>query len=210
MRNHGQSPHSDHWTYDVMAEDIHELTISLGFDSINLMGHSMGGKTAIVFADKYPKLTEKLVVADVSPRAYPVRHQKIVEGLHSIDLKKIESRKEADNKLARFVPEPGIRQFLLKNLDRNDAGAYTWKINLPVIANHLENVGAATIPEAQIQAPTLFVRGTKSEYITDEDIMEIRNHFTEVNVETISNAGHWLHAEQPELFMRNVTSFLES
>jgi pimeloyl-ACP methyl ester carboxylesterase len=150
-------------------------------------------------ADKYPGLIEKLIVADIAPRAYPVRHQKIIDGLISIDLKTIASRKEADNQLARFVPELGIRQFLLKNLDRDEEGDFIWKINLPVIIDHLENVGAAPIP-----------RGTKSDYITDEDIMEIRNHFANVSVESMGNAGHWLHAEQPEAFLKTVTGFLES
>jgi esterase len=210
LRNHGQSPHSDHWEYGIMAEDIHELITNLGFNEIILMGHSMGGKTAMVFTDMYPHLVEKLIVADIAPRAYPVRHQKIIDGLISIDLTTIGSRKEADNQLARSVPEPDIRQFLLKNLDRDDEGAFVWKINLPIIRDHLENVGAATIPTSEIKVPTLFIRGIKSDYVTDEDIMEIRNHFTEVSVETIGNAGHWLHAEQPESFIKTVAGFLES
>jgi pimeloyl-ACP methyl ester carboxylesterase len=210
LRNHGQSPHSDHWEYDVMADDIYELVSSLGFEKIILMGHSMGGKTAILFADKFPGLIAKLIIVDIAPRSYPVRHQKIIDGLLSIDLRTIGSRKEADSQLARFVPELGIRQFLLKNLDRDDDGAFVWKINLPVIHDHLENVGAATIPTSEIKAPTLFIRGIKSDYVTDEDIMEIRNHFADVTVESMGNAGHWLHAEQPEAFLKTVTGFLES
>jgi esterase len=210
LRNHGQSPHSDHWEYEIMAEDIYELVSSLAMEKIVLMGHSMGGKTAMLFADKYPDFIEKLIIVDIAPRAYPVRHQKIIDGLLSIDLSAIGSRKEADNQLAGFVPELGIRQFLLKNLDRDDDGAFVWKINLPVIRDHLENVGAATIPTSEIMVPTLFIRGIKSDYVTDEDIMEIRNHFADASIESMGNAGHWLHAEQPEAFLKTITGFLES
>lgn len=210
MRNHGQSPHSDHWEYQYMAEDIHKLADNLGFDNITIIGHSMGGKTGMTFADSYGEMLEKLVVVDIAPRFYPIRHRTILDGLQSIDLKMIKSRKEASDQLEKYVSELGLRQFLLKNLDRDEDGVFKWKLNLKIISNHLENVGIATHPEWTIDIPTLFIRGINSNYISDEDIMDIREHFSNCSVESIGNAGHWVHAEQPEAFFKTVKDFLEN
>lgn len=209
QRNHGQSPQSDEWDYHAMASDIKQLAEKLSYDEIYLLGHSMGGKVGITIADKHPGLIKKLVVADIAPKSYPIRHRMIIDGLLSINLDLIDSRQEADIQLENYVPEPGIRQFLLKNLDR-DNGNFKWKINLDVINNHLENVGVATFPSDKITIPVLFVRGINSDYVTDEDIMEIRTYFSNSTVESIGNAGHWLHAEQPEAFIKTVLHFLEN
>ena len=209
LRNHGRSPGSDLWSYDVMADDVFQLSQRLGVDSIYLLGHSMGGKIGMTLADKYPDLIKKLIVADIAPKYYPVRHRHIIDGLVSIDLKRIENRKEADAQLSKYVPEVGIRMFLLKNLTKDRGGAYTWKLNLKVINDHLENVGTATIPAKKITVPTMFIRGVNSDYITDGDILEIRKHYENSRVESIGNAGHWLHAEQPKAFMETVFDFLD-
>jgi esterase len=210
QRNHGDSPHSTEWNYKAMAEDIYELVNSLGLDNINLMGHSMGGKTAMTFADQYPKLLKKLVIADIAPKTYPVRHQKIINGLLSIDLPNLQSRKEAEAQLAEYIPQSGIRQFLLKNLGRDKESGFFWKMNLPVIQDQLENIGEQTVPESKILIPTLFIRGLLSDYIEDTDVSEIRNYYSNSYVETIGNAGHWLHAEQPEVFYETVLKFLNN
>ncbi len=210
MRNHGQSPHSDHWEYSYMAEDIKHLATSLGFDTIEIIGHSMGGKTAITFADEYGAMVDKLVVVDIAPRPYPIRHRAIIEGLLSIQLDELKSRKEASDQLSKYVTDLGIRQFLLKNLDRDDENGFKWKLNLEVINDHLENVGLHTYPKNIIDIPTMFIRGIHSDYISDDDILEIRGHFSNVTVESIGNAGHWVHAEQPEAFYKTVKDFLDS
>ena len=137
-----------------------------------------------------------------------MRHRKIIDGMLSINLQKVKSRREADIRLAQYVEEQSVRQFLLKNLERDSNAGFKWKLNLEVINNHLENVGAATIPSNKISTPTLFIRGINSEYVTDEDIMEIRKYYSNSIVESIGNAGHWLHAEQPEAFLKLVNEFL--
>jgi len=208
QRNHGKSPHSEQWNYQEMAADIYELAHSLGIKNVDLIGHSMGGKVGMTIADKYPDFLNKLVVADIAPRYYPIRHREIIDGLLNINLNTLDGRKEADSILSKYVPEPGIRNFLLKNLDRDADGNFKWKINLSTINDHLENVGVATIPVSEISTPTLFIRGINSNYVTDEDIMEIRQHFANSKVESIGNAGHWLHAEQPEAFLNTVLEFL--
>ena len=210
MRNHGKSPNSNIWNYEAMADDISILAAKLGYAHISLLGHSMGGKTGMTIAINHPKLLKKLVVADIAPKLYPIRHRQIIDGLLSIDLQKLKIRKEADDHLANYVGEASIRMFLLKNLTKDDNGNFAWKLNLSVINEHLENVGEATIPQKKISIPTLFIRGLNSDYVTDEDIMEIRKYFTNSTVETIGNAGHWLHAEQPEAFLKTVLDFLAS
>lgn len=208
LRNHGRSPQSDNWNYPAMAEDIDQLAVKLGFNNINVLGHSMGGKVGMTIAGKYPGLLNKLIVADIAPKYYPIRHRKIIDGLLSINLQKIKSRKEAEMELAHYVTELDVRKFLLKNLERDSNEGFKWKLNLEIINNHLENVGAATIPLNKISTPTLFIRGINSDYITDEDIMEIRKYYSNSIVESIGNAGHWLHAEQPEAFVKTVNEFL--
>lgn len=208
LRNHGRSPQSDLWNYAAMSEDIYELANQLGLYRINLLGHSMGGKVGMTIANAYPDFLMKLIVADIAPKHYPIRHRNIIDGLLSINLEQIKSRNEADMQLANYIQEPSLRQFLLKNLDRDVEREFKWKLNLEIINNHLENVGVATIPSNKISIPALFIRGTNSDYITDEDIMEIRKHYSNSSVESIGNAGHWLHAQQPEAFVKTVMEFL--
>jgi pimeloyl-ACP methyl ester carboxylesterase len=210
MRNHGQSPHSDHWEYTAMADDIYQLASQLGYDQITILGHSMGGKVGMIFANNHPDMLAKLVAVDIAPRSYPIRHRTIIDGLLSIDLASIASRRAADDQLAKYVSELGVRQFLLKNLDRDDQNNFRWKLNLKTISDHLENVGLATYPHWPIEIPTLFIRGINSNYITDDDILDIREHFSDVAVESIGNAGHWVHAEQPEAFFNTAIAFLDN
>lgn len=207
QRNHGDSPHADEWNYEVMVEDLKELLDDEGLDMVYLMGHSMGGKTAMKFACTYPRKVEKLIVADIAPRYYPVHHQQILEGLNSIDLSSIKSRKEADDSLAKYIPELGIRQFLLKSLSRDSHG-FVWKINLPVITKNIEEVGKALDDDDLYDGDTLFLAGENSDYIQQSDLSDMEHHFPKYEVEFISNAGHWLHAEQPESVVNEVLNFL--
>jgi pimeloyl-ACP methyl ester carboxylesterase len=207
QRNHGDSPHDDEWNYDVMVEDLKELLDEEGLDKANLMGHSMGGKTVMNFALKYPERVEKLIVADIAPRYYPVHHESILEGLNSLDLKAINSRKEADDALAKYISEPGIRQFLLKSLGR-DADGFAWKINLPIITKNIENVGEA-LPEGEsFDGPTLFLAGANSNYVQQKDLPEMLEFFPNYELEFVQNAGHWLHAEQPHAVVEEIRKFL--
>ncbi len=208
QRNHGDSPHDDEWNYEVMVEDLKELLDDEGLDKAYLMGHSMGGKTVMNFALKYPERVEKLIVADIAPRYYPVHHESILEGLNSLDLKTINSRKEADDTLANYISEPGIRQFLLKSLGR-DSDGFAWKINLPVITKNIENVGEA-LPEGEsFEGPTLFLAGANSNYIQQKDLPEILEFFPNYELEFVQNAGHWLHAEQPHAVVEEIRKFLK-
>lgn len=211
QRNHGDSPHSEEFTYTAMAADIKEFVEEHGLENPLIMGHSMGGKTAMTFAVTYPELLKKLVVVDIAPRYYPVHHDRILEGLQSIDVENLQSRREADKALAEYVAELGVRQFLLKNLGRNSEGGYEWKINLPVISEQIENVGEALEEEKRFEKPVLFINGEKSGYIQRErDEPLIQQIFPQAKIETIAGAGHWVHAEKPTDVVEKVRAFLES
>ncbi|MDF2156828.1 alpha/beta fold hydrolase [Algoriphagus sp. CAU 1675] len=207
QRNHGDSPHSDEWNYKVMVEDLRELLDEEGLEKVFLMGHSMGGKTVMNFATQYPERVEKLIVADIAPRYYPVHHQTILEGLNSLDLKTIQSRKEADDQLAKYISILGIRQFLLKSLTR-DSNGFAWKINLPVITQNIENVGEELAEGSVYPGPTLFLAGANSTYIQQKDLPDILEHFPNYELEFVQNAGHWLHAEQPHAVVQEMRRFL--
>lgn len=209
QRNHGQSPHSDESSYEVMSEDIKELADDEGLDKIMLIGHSMGGKVAMQFAVKYPERVEKLVVVDIGPKKYPVTNQFILDAIDSLDLAEFKNRKEVDERLAPMIPDFGTRQFLLKNLYWNDAQQLDWKFNYPALKQHIKAVGDVTpIPDGPIDVPALFVKGEKSDYIFQGDIKLITSMFPQAELVTIPGAGHWVHADKPQEFYKEVLEFL--
>jgi len=208
QRNHGHSPHSDEFNYGAMAEDLNEFIEEHGIENPSILGHSMGGKTAMKFALNHADKWDKLIVVDISPKAYPVHHDVILEGLNAIDVHNLKSRGEADKQLAEHISDFGTRQFLLKNLSRRKEGGFEWKINLPVIEKNIEIIGEGMEEQLAIEKDVLFIRGEKSDYIKDEDNILIVQHFPNSKIETIKGAGHWVHAEQPEALLNTVTDFL--
>ncbi|MBC9797959.1 alpha/beta fold hydrolase [Sinomicrobium weinanense] len=209
QRNHGRSFHSDAFSYELMVEDLHRYCREHQLNQIDLIGHSMGGKTAMLFATTYPEMVEKLIVADISPKYYPVHHQTILNGLLSIDFNVTKSRKEADEQLSRYIPELGIRQFLLKNIYWKDKEELAFRFNLTALNDNIEEVGKALPEDAVFNKETLFVKGGKSEYITPQDEPLIKKHFPEAAVSTIDNAGHWVQAESPKMFFETTLQFLK-
>lgn len=208
LRNHGQSPHTKSHTYVEMAEDLAQFLVQNNLEKIILIGHSMGGKTAMAFAQKYPQKIEKLIIVDISPRYYPPHHQRELDALHSLDLSKLQNRQEADEIMAKTIPELGIRQFLLKNLYRTEDGIFKWRMNLPVLTAQINRIGEESLKNSTISIPTLFLRGENSNYISENDIKLIQTLFTNAQTTTISNAGHWIQAEQPKAFQDVVFNFL--
>lgn len=206
QRNHGQSPHDDEFSYPAMAGDLKEFIEQHDIDNPIIIGHSMGGKTAMQFALENQDAFDKLIVVDIGPKAYPVHHRTILDGLLSINLIELSSRGEADKQLAQFIPEIGIRQFLLKNLGRNSDG-FKWKVNLPVINEKIEIIGRSTGGKLMTDKPVLFIRGANSNYILDEDIELINETFPTARLETVQNAGHWVHAEKPQEVIDLVLAF---
>jgi esterase len=209
QRNHGRSPHADEMSYQLMAEDLKEFLAAQHLGSVNLLGHSMGGKTAMVFALSYPDLVEKLVVLDMAPRTYPPQHLEILKALLSLDLRSFKSRTEIESELAPSIPDPAVRQFLLKNLKRDSAGDFNWQMNLAAIEASYGRLNEAISSQRSFDKPTLFIRGERSDYIRDEDMPSIRNLFPRVEFCEIAGAGHWVHADKPEAFLRKVREFLK-
>lgn len=207
QRNHGLSPHSDDFDYTSMVDDLLEFVTDHQIQKPIILGHSMGGKTAMNFALGHPDKIEKLIVVDISPRQYNLEHHTIAEGLKAIPIETITSRNEADEILSHHVPEVGVRQFLLKNIQRNSSGGFTWKINLPVISEKLENIGADLQFAGQFEKASLFIRGAKSKYISDSDWTRITEIFPHAELETM-DTGHWVQAEKPQEFAAKVLQWL--
>lgn len=210
LRNHGRSAHHRDWNYAFMANDVDILLQTLGLTEVHLLGHSMGGKTAMTFAADYPETVRKLIVVDIAPRYYPIHHRTILDALLAIPLDTLKSRNDAEDLLSSKISDKDIINFLLKNLYRNHHHAFAWRFNLPVINAQIEVIGQATYPAEPLEMPALFIRGANSDYVTDDDVMDIRQYFTDARVETIGNVGHWPHVGQPDVFTETVLSFLEN
>ena len=212
QRNHGQSPQSGDFDYNVMAEDLKEFIDDHKIENLMLIGHSMGGKTVMQFAMNYPDRFSKMIVVDIAPKFYPVHHSMILQGLASINLKTLKSRTEANDLLKRFEENEGVRQFLLKNLWRNPAknNEFDWRINVPVITKNIDIVGFELSNEKPVIKPALFIRGSESYYIQPEDERKIWELFPNYELITIEGAGHWVQADKPKEFIEIVTQFSNS
>lgn len=209
QRNHGQSPHHPDFSYAAMVNDIRLFLMAHDIIKPDILGHSMGGKVAMFFAVKYPDLINKLMVIDIGPKFYPIHHDVILEGLKAIDIENLTKRQEADDELAEYVEYPSVRQFLLKNLQRTKSG-YEWKMNLDVIYNDIANVGIGLKPDDTFNHITLFVKGSLSQYILDEDLDGIKKHFPASSLVTIHGASHWVHYEKPDELSMVIEEFLLS
>jgi len=208
QRNHGRSFHSNEFNYNVLVEDLKHYCEAYNLESIILLGHSMGGKVSMLFAAKYPELVSKLVIADISPRYYPLHHQSILEGLSALDFNVLKERKEADDVLSNYISEFGIRLFLLKNLYWVEKGQLALRINLKALKENIEEIGEALPIDSKFEGNTLFLRGDNSDYIPIKDETLIMEKFPKALIKTIKNAGHWLHAENPKEFYETVVHFI--
>ncbi|MBL7884397.1 MAG: alpha/beta fold hydrolase, partial [Bacteroidia bacterium] len=200
---------SDEWNYKSMSDDILELINSLQLKNVVLLGHSMGGKTVMQFALEHEHILDKLIVVDIAPKYYPLHHQSVLEALQAIDFKIVKTRREAEDILGKHITDFGTKQFLLKNIYWKDDGELAWRFNLKVIIENIENIGEATPAENSCNTPTLFIRGEKSNYILNEDLKLIQELFPRSILETIHDAGHWVHAEKPKAFFDCVIDFVK-
>ncbi len=210
LRNHGQSPASADFSYPLMADDMAQFITKHQLSEVSLIGHSMGGKVLMNFADRYRDLYQKLIIVDIAPRFYPVHHTAILQGLKAIDLTKLQSRTKANEILKNYEESEAVRQFLLKNLWRNPAtGQFDWRMNLSVLTAEIAQIGEEQIPKETITAPTLFMSGAESSYVTAEDQELIKKYYSDVQFEIIDGAGHWVQAEKPQEFIQAALKFLQ-
>jgi esterase len=221
QRNHGQSPHSEIHDYESMRDDLYELVTSLHIRKFFLVGHSMGGKTAMAFAVKWPTMISGLVIADISPftnennklTVYK-QHHTILETILSIDLTNVRSRGEAENLLTDKISSEKVRGFILKNLQRISGDKFAWKLNAPALFNNLDKImEAIDLQDVSSQPitgfPVIFLKGSNSNYITPSDVAEIRKIFPAAEFIVINGAGHWVHADKPEEVTNNLRKLLD-
>ena len=209
LRNHGRSFHSDHFQYPVMADDVKLFIEQQGVEKVSLIGHSMGGKTAMQFAFLYPERLHKLVVVDIAPKAYPPHNLIAVDALLSLDLTSVSRLSQADAQLAPAIPNKSERLSHLKNLKRGENGAYGWQVNLEAIRRNYPFISDA-MTAGSYEKDCLFIRGVNSDYIQDADWEDILEIFPRAQLETIPNAGHWIHIEAREVFVKTVLDHLAS
>ena len=209
QRNHGRSFHSDEFNYEVMVTDLYNYIQHHNLKKVDLLGHSMGGKTVMLFATEYADLVNKMVVADISPRMYPPHHHDILEALNSVDFTIQDSRKLIDEKLSGLIPEVGVRQFLLKSVYRKTKDELAFRFNLKSLTENNNEVGEALPSFTVFEGETLFLKGENSGYISVNEEPIINAHFPNAAIKKIANAGHWLHAENPKDFYTALIGFLK-
>ncbi len=209
LRNHGLSPHSDVWNYQAMSNDILELINENNLRHIILLGHSMGGKVAMHFAIQHQELLDKLIVVDIATKYYPPHNLEVLEALNAVDFNIVKNRKEVEIILSKYITDFATRQFLLKNIYWKENGELDWRFNLKAITEKYENTGEVTPSDTVCNTPALFIKGGNSNYILEEDIKLIQDIFSLSIIETIVDAGHWVHAEKPKEFFECVMRFLK-
>lgn len=208
LRNHGHSPHGDKHNYKLMSEDVASFIEQEQLKRPIVFGHSMGGKAAMQLAIDQPTLLSKLIVVDMAPYYYPVQHQKIIKALQSVDLNQLHTRGEVEKKLAAQIEDVVTRQFLLKNLYWKEDNQLAWRFNLPVIAHDIEEMGIAMESETPVLVPTLFVKGEQSGYIDPSKFESFKKNFPDATLVTVTNAGHWVHADNAEGLLKVVLEFV--
>lgn len=209
LRNHGLSPHSEVWNYEVMAEDIKVFVDDHQLIDPIFLGHSMGGKTVLFFEKAFPKVAQKLIVADIAPRSYEPHHDSVLSALNAVDFSEINTRKDAEAILGQYISDFGTKQFLLKNIywREDETKQMDWRFDLKTITKEYNNIGVS-VPHFKSDTPALFIRGEKSNYISESDEKDIATYFPDYTLKTIANSGHWVHAEQPDAFFNCVLDFI--
>jgi pimeloyl-ACP methyl ester carboxylesterase len=209
LRNHGRSFHSEEWSYEVMVQDIVNYMDHYQISKALVLGHSLGGKAVMKLAVQYPQKVQKMIVADISPRSYAPHHQDIMKALNAVDFSLKPTRQEVDDIIKQYIQDDSTRMFLLKSLYWKEPGQLAFRFNLDVFNKNEEVVGEGLPVQTVYAGEVLFIRGGNSNYIQEKDEVLIKQHFPNSAIKTIPNAGHWLHAENPQMFFEIVKEFVE-
>jgi esterase len=210
LRNHGKSPHTEHHSIQLMVDDLNDFMFQHHIGSATILGHSMGGKVAMLFALQYPGLCTKLIVSDMAPKAYKPGHDDVFDAIFQVSLDKITTRKEAEEAMKPFLGDFGTRQFVLKSLERTEEGKYEWKFNLKTLFQDYDEIIKSIEIKTTYDNPALFVKGELSAYIKEEDMEKIYQLFPSATLESIGGAGHWIHADKPKEFFETVLNFVNT
>lgn len=208
QRDHGKSEHTSSFNYSILAEDLKAFLEEQWIYEARFIGHSMGGKTMLQFASQYEDLIQQMMIVDIGTKPYVGGHEVIIEALKKVDIDNISLRKQAEETIAETVDDNGVIQFLLKNLSRRKEGGYRWKMNLDLLQREYQNILAGISFTNSVDCDTLFVRGSKSNYIQDDDLQGLEETFTQMQLQTL-DAGHWLHAEKPEELLLLTQGFFD-
>lgn len=208
LPDHGLSPHTKHFSYQQYAQLVVDTITQLDLMQPVLLGHSMGGKVAMHIALHYPNMIGKLVVADIAPVSYSARHDNVFAGLQAVALDKLQSRKDAEALMAQHIKEPGVIQFLLRSLSKNDSNQFEWRFNLALLLRDYALLSAGIHHDVPFEHPTLFIKGGESQYITSAHRPVIQQLFPKAAAKIMQGTGHWLHAEKPAIFSKLVVDFI--
>jgi len=208
QRDHGKSKHTAEFNYKVLADDLNEFLEENWIHSCHIIGHSMGGKTAMQFSAMYSDMIEKLIVVDIAPKAYKPGHETIFKALLEVPIDEVQSRKEVEDIISKYIDDSGVRLFLMKNLQRKKEGGFRWKMNLELLHKEYSNIIAAIETEDTVDTDTLFIYGAKSHYIVPSEIDDIRKIYPSSRFEEL-NTGHWIHAEKPDELVALVKGFVK-
>ncbi len=209
QRNHGSSPHADSHTYADMATDLKEWMNAVGIVEAHIMGHSMGGKTAMTFALEFPEKAMSMISVDMGVISYKGHHDQYFKAMRSLPIEKISTRSEAEEHLRKLIPDKAIRLFIMKNIHRMRDGSYEWKFNLAQLYEDYEEILRGLETDKQYLKEALFIRGIQSGYIKDGDLSGIKGYFPQAELISM-NTGHWVHAEKPKELLQVVKTFLQS
>tara|TARA_B100001287_G_scaffold276085_1_gene285702 strand:- start:521 stop:1282 length:762 start_codon:yes stop_codon:yes gene_type:complete len=207
LRNHGRSEWADLHSYETMANDVIETMDFLNLSQFHVIGHSMGGKVAMHLAQTYPERILKTVVVDMGVKSYPMHHQDLIEAIKAVPIETMSARSQVNTFLSNRIPEEGVRQFLLKNLYWIERGKLSWRMNIAVLEANMHLILSA-LPHIEVINPTLFIRGANSNYILEEDYEIIESIFLDSEIQSIKDAGHWVHADSFDFFVESVLAFL--
>lgn len=209
QRDHGRSDKSTEFGYELLAEDLKIFCDQQGLKKVSLIGHSMGGKTAMIFADLYPDMIDKMMVVDIAPKSYAGGHEYIFEAILNVPIDEISKRSEVDELLSTHIENLGVRQFLMKNLTRKKEGGFEWKANFQLLFDSYEEIKGIPILKKNNNQDILFIKGEKSDYILPEDEELIREYYPSARIEIIKDAGHWVHAQKPKELLDSIYSFFQ-
>ena len=208
QRDHGRSEHTDDFSYPLLANDLYKFMEENWIHESYLIGHSMGGKTALQFISEHESMISKLIIVDIGIKKYAAGHDDVFKALFAIDTDILHTRHQAENILRTRLHDNGTIQFLMKNLTRNKSGKYEWKMNLNLLYEKYDNILEEIHFEHPVSTKTLFIKGEKSDYILPEDFISINDVLPEASFSTILNAGHWTHADQPDELFTRIIDFI--